>query len=70
MNQGKTIFECQNLNTLEIVYAAVTSQPQGISLLNPQVPADLGKIIDMMLAKNKEDRVQVSSTFQLRLLVP
>lgn len=60
MFTGQDICDWTTGNTLELIHATVTTTPQDIVTLNPNVPQALGMLIHMMLAKNKQDRVQVS----------
>jgi hypothetical protein len=47
------------MKTLDIIHFTVTQDPIPICTLNPNVPAVIEKVIKIMVAKNKEDRVQV-----------
>lgn len=51
------------MSFLEISHFTVSQSPPDLSELNPDVPKDLQIIINMMMAKNKRDRVQVSLDF-------
>jgi serine/threonine protein kinase len=58
---GRLPFDCALNNTLDIIHYTVTRTPPTISSLNPDVPSDLENVITMMMAKNKEERVQVTA---------
>lgn len=47
------------MNTLDIIHFTVTQNPIPISSLNSNVPTELEAVVDIMMAKNKEERVQV-----------
>ena len=47
------------MKTLDIIHFTVTQNPQSISSLNEDVPSEVEEIVNIMIAKNKEDRVQV-----------
>lgn len=47
------------MNHLEIIHFLVTQTPEKVSHLNPDIPKDLETVIHLMIAKNKQDRIQV-----------
>lgn len=48
------------MKNIDIIHFTVTQNPPSITSLNPSVPEELAAVVEIMIAKNKEDRVQVS----------
>eukprot|EP01127_Copromyxa_protea_P009181 TRINITY_DN2145_c0_g1_i9.p1 TRINITY_DN2145_c0_g1~~TRINITY_DN2145_c0_g1_i9.p1 ORF type:complete len:1144 (-),score=141.97 TRINITY_DN2145_c0_g1_i9:2628-5960(-) len=55
---GKSPYECESSRTLDIIHYMVTQTPPRIGYINPQVPKDMQDIVETMMAKNKDDRMQ------------
>lgn len=60
-------YECEAVDPLEIVHFTVAQNPIDVRVLNPSVPLDLKEVIDVMIAKNKQERVKVRSILFLIL---
>lgn len=60
---GHCICNWEKLDPLEIIHFTVSRYPEPVSKFVPNVPLGLVTVIDLMLEKNKEDRVQVRSPF-------
>ncbi len=48
----------EGTNTVQIIYAILTSEPKSLLEANPAVPAELWTIVKKMIAKKVEDRYQ------------
>lgn len=62
MLTGSTPFE--GLDPLGIVHGHIASRPEPVKTINPFVPEQLSNVIDILLAKNSEERYQ--SAFGLK----
>lgn len=54
-------YEFETTDPFDIIHLTVAQKPMDIATLNPKVPGDLRQVIDIMIAKNKQDRVQNAS---------
>lgn len=54
-------YEFETSDPLEIVHFAVAQNPIDLRLVNPEIPVELKQLLDVMIAKNKQERVQVYS---------
>lgn len=59
LHPGKSIIEWEALDPLDIIHFTVTQTSPDIMLFNKNIPPELKRVVDIMLAKNKKDRVQV-----------
>lgn len=56
---GKYLCDWTSMEPLEIIHFTVTQVPPPVRTLNPSVPEELEEVLNIMIAKNKQERAQV-----------